>query len=51
MNVVMLANAWSAGINNPTSKHRIALRAGESGSTGAVAEWRRHAHTVSGVEK
>ena len=25
MDVVIMANAWSAGVDNPTSKHQIAL--------------------------
>jgi glycosyltransferase involved in cell wall biosynthesis len=31
MDIVIIANAWSAGINNPTSKHRIAVEAARQG--------------------
>ena len=31
MNVVIIANAWGAGLDNPTSKHQIALELARQG--------------------
>ena len=32
MDFVIVANAWGAGVSNPTSKHRIALELARRGS-------------------